>query len=92
MSRLDVELCNVQALFFRRSPDQGAIHADPLVAKGLVKVDGGKVEVVHEQRDGLPFPREMSAHLAKEGAGVAAAAKARIRPDSHELHDVVGDR
>src|SRR5882672_3782659 len=88
-NRAGRELCNVHALPFKTSPDQGAIHPDSLKSEALIEGDGRVIEVVHEERDRLSFSRAMPADLAQQRAGVAVAAEARIGPDAHQLHGLV---
>src|SRR5437764_2516680 len=78
--------CNLRAATPSGSPDQGAIDANSLKTKRFVQGYRGPVEVVHEERDGLPLTREVPADFAQERAGEAPPPEIGSRPDAHELY------
>src|SRR2546425_4631118 len=81
--------CNVRAGGLSL-PDQCPIDSDSLEAKRLVKGDRRTVKVIDEEGHALPFPRQMTAHLAQQSAAETSPPVLWIGPDAHELDRLRG--
>src|SRR5436309_1263954 len=81
--------CNVRAGSLSL-PDQSPIDSDSPEAKRLVKRDRRAIKVIDEEGHALPFPGQMTAHLAQHIAAEASPPILWIGPDAHELDRLRG--